>query len=577
MTRSIGGITIALGMLGLWLRFLEGLSRTFGVARGQSNAVLIAGACLVSCCGAANGEGGRRSLAGHVPAIVRTLQPTGRLPVTNQIDLAIWLPLRNRYALTNLLQATYDPSSANYRQFLEPAEFTEKFGPSEEEYDAVVHFARTNRLEIVNRHANRALLHVRGNVSDIERAFQVVFRTYRHPTEQREFYAPDREPSVDARLAILSIDGLNNLATLRAAFHLRQSEGSLATPMGSGPGGSFLGADFRRAYVPGVTLNGSGQILGLLEFSAYQTNDVLDYEAQAGLPNVPIVNDLLPGASSDPSTNEIALNECVVDIEMSVAMATGLVKVVLFVPPSAPGGLGDALAPYYGDLLNTMVSSNQIKQFGSSWGYVGDPTPNPGFDQVFAQMAAQGQSFFEASGDADAWVNPIWVPAASPYVTCVGATTLTMNGNSTSYVSETVWNSGNELNQWGPNLSYSWGSGGGVSPDYAIPYYQQGLVMTANGGSTTLRNIPDVAMVGDNIWLVFQGGYGAAASGTSMSTPLWAAFTALVNQQAAAKGVPSACRRGPCRSRVLPRLAGVACSSFAREPTFRRSLPKRTR
>ncbi len=32
-------------------------------------------------------------------------------------------------------------------------------------------------------------------------------------------------------------------------------------------------------------------------------------------------------------------------------------------------------------------------------------------------MAVQGQSFFQASGDGDAWVNPIWVPAASPYVT----------------------------------------------------------------------------------------------------------------------------------------------------------------
>ena len=50
--------------------------------------------------------------------------------------------------------------------------------------------------------------------------------------------------------------------------------------------------------------------------------------------------------------------------------------------------------------------------------------------------------------------------------------------------------------------------------------------MTANLGSTTQRNIPDVALTGDNIY-VASGGNGQASGdigGTSCAAPLWAGF-----------------------------------------------------
>ncbi len=66
-----------------------------------------------------------------------------------------------------------------------------------------------------------------------------------------------------------------------------------------------------------------------------------------------------------------------------------------------------------------------------------------------------------------------------------------------------------------------------------------GRDMTCNGGSTTMRNIPDVACVADGIWVVVNNGEQGVAAGTSASAPLWAGFAALVNQQAAASGQPS--------------------------------------
>ncbi len=84
------------------------------------------------------------------------------------------------------------------------------------------------------------------------------------------------------------------------------------------------------------------------------------------------------------------------------------------------------------------------------------------------------------------------------------------------------------------------GSGGGVSTSYPIPIWQQGINMATNHGSTTMRNIPDVAMTADNIYVIYNNGsIYPDGGGTSAAAPLWAGFTALVNQQAATLGKPA--------------------------------------
>src|SRR5579859_879869 len=79
-----------------------------------------------------------RALHGHVPPATASLAPGGRLPAEQRINLALGLPIRNRNVLTNLLHALYDPTSAQYRQFLTQEQFTVSFGPLTEDYQAVV-------------------------------------------------------------------------------------------------------------------------------------------------------------------------------------------------------------------------------------------------------------------------------------------------------------------------------------------------------------------------------------------------------------------------------------------------------
>jgi uncharacterized repeat protein (TIGR03803 family) len=482
----------------------------------------------------------RQVLPGHVPKAVARLglRPVGRLPATNRLSLAIGLPLRNTNALNQLLQDMYDPASPQFRHYLTPEQFTERFGPSKQDYEAVMQFARRQGLEITATHSNRVLLDVAGPVADIEKAFQVTLHTYQHPTEARQFYAPDVEPSVAAGLAVLDISGLNTFALPRPVSHRTSVTGAAHVCSGSGPSGNYMGKDFRNAYAPGVTLTGAGQMVGLVEFEGFYPSDITAYKAMADLPNVPIQVVLLDGFNGVPVAGDGDVFEVEVDIDMVISMAPGLSKVVVF-------EAGPNRGYHLNDILNAMAANPQIKQFACCWnGFPQSATS----DQIFQQMVAQGQSFFMGASDADSLFNNVYNelwgstpnggywPSDDPYVTSVGGTSLTMNGSGASYASEKVWNEGYEPPGFA-GCGYL-GSSGGSSPVYPIPSWQQGLDMSANRGSTTMRNIPDVAMVAENFVVVWEGSESTGQSGTSFATPLWAAFTALVNQEAAANSEP---------------------------------------
>jgi uncharacterized repeat protein (TIGR01451 family) len=286
-----------------------------------------------------------------------------------------------------------------------------------------------------------------------------------------------------------------------------------ATPQaGSGPGGSYRGNDFRNAYVPGTALTGAGQSVGLLQFDGYYSNDIASYISQSGInTSVSLVNVPVNGGVSTPSAG---MAEVALDIEMAIAMAPGLSKIYVYEAPNA--------STAWSTILSKMANDNLAKQLSCSWG---GGSPDPASEQIFKQMAAQGQSFFNASGDDDAFTGSVPFPSDSTNITQVGGTTLTMSGG--SYAAETTWN-------WGGGE----GSSGGVSTNYNIPWWQTNLSMAANGGSTTYRNIPDVALTGDNIWVVYNNGHSGAFGGTSCAAPLWAGYTALINQQAALAAKP---------------------------------------
>jgi len=112
---------------------------------------------------------------------------------------------------------------------------------------------------VVRTYDSRKMLDVSAAVPDIESAFHVTLYSYNHPTEPRQFYAPAEEPSVAAGLPILDVSGLDDFSLPRPMLHCETNQVSQRPLIGSGPGGYYWSRDFRSAYVPGVSLDGSGQ------------------------------------------------------------------------------------------------------------------------------------------------------------------------------------------------------------------------------------------------------------------------------------------------------------------------------
>lgn len=484
---------------------------------------------------------GTKTLSGHVPAMVSQLAATGDVAATNDLHLAIGLQLRNQTALDEQIRQVTDPASPSYQHYLTPEQFTQQFAPSEADYQAVINFAQANGLTVTATSPNRMLVEVTGKAANVQKAFNVTLHNYNHPTENRIFFAPTTEPSVPANLSILDVSGLNSysrphthLHSLKLATNAPVAQGTIATSatasaganLGSGPIGTYMGNDFRAAYVPGAPQTGTGQKIALVQFDGYFASDIAQYEAMNGLPNISLTNILLNGFSGFPTFTGGEV-EVSLDLEMVISMAPGLSQVLVYE--------GSPYNFFPNVVLNQIAVDNSAQQVSCSWGWTGGPSATS--DQIFKQMIIQGQTFFNASGDSDAFLpgevdNPGYTgfPSSDPYITEVGGTTLTTAGPSGSYVSETVWNWGIEYGVDGI------GSSGGVSSYYAIPWWQTNVSMTVNGGSTTFRNIPDVALTADNVLVVADGGVLYDAGGTSCAAPLWAGFTALVNQQAASVG-----------------------------------------
>ena len=469
----------------------------------------------------------------HVPlAAVAKAQALGRVPGANAIQLALSLPLRNQQELEELLIHLYDPADPLYGHYLTSQEFTDRFAPTQEDYDAVAAYAQSIGLTVTGTHPNRTLLDVRGPAAAIEAGFNLHLNNHLAP-DGRMFYAPDNDPAVPDFIAqrIGGVIGLDNSAVWHT--HSRP-EDMKASPLqiGTGPNGGLAPADIVTAYnLSGVTAAGSGQTLGLFELDGYNQSDVTSYENyfftnNPKFPNfqyVPLQNVLVDGVSGRAGTGA---DEVTLDIELQIALAPRAARIIVYEGPNSNTGVVDT--------YNRIATDNLATQISTSWGLSegqSSPATMSSENAAFTQMALQGQSIYAASGDNGAYDNgsalSVDDPASQPYMVGVGGTQLYVNTGET-YNRETVWNVNNTVN--------GGAGGGGVSVVWSIPSWQLGVAGTA---SATMRNVPDVSLNADQYtgYAIFYRGGWTIYGGTSCAAPLWAAFTARVNQQRTVNGM----------------------------------------
>jgi len=459
----------------------------------------------------------QRLLTNHVRDVVFNGEApfVGKLPATQSMRIDIVLPVRE--GLDSFLHDVYDPSSPTYRQFLTVEQFTERFGPSQRDFDALVRFAKANGFTVTGGSRDAIDLALKGSVANVETAFHIKMGLYHDPIGNRDFFAPDREPTIDLPFQLWHITGLDNYSIPHQALVRRPPGIKRPATTGSCPGASFCGSDMRAAYYEGTALTGKGQNIGLLEFLGFDIADINTYYKNAKQKRTAKVI----GISTDGSpitcyaSQRCDDTEQTIDVTQALGMAPGVTAVYEYVSNTSDTAM-----------LGSMSSHKPLPlNLSSSWYWT--PVDPKSDNPFFQKFAAQGQSFFEAAGDGGAWhATSTWWPMESPLVICVGGTDLVTKGAGKGWASETVWIDG----------------GGGISPDdFAIASWQKlkGVITKANKGSTKYRNGPDVSANSNFTFYVCadqttctENEYG----GTSFAAPMFAGYLALTNQQAVAHG-----------------------------------------
>lgn len=450
------------------------------------------------------GQQGSQQLTGYFGVPNPSIAPlVGPVPNNTVIALAIGLPVRDAAGLTGLIASFSDPKNASFRKFLTQAQFNTTYGATDSDYAALKNWA-TNiaGFTVTATYPNNLLLSVNATAALIEQAFYVNL-VYRKRQDGSSFVTVDRNPSLDLTVQILEINGFND--------YILPGHSN-----GTGSGGTFAAADLRNAYIgvssPLQSLDGSGQVVGIVDFATFNSTDITSY-AQGQVPALVSPNvTIVATEGGSPGAN-------------SAIEATGDVELVLAMAPNAQilffqGSTG--ITGHLDDIFHAMATSATPLTVVSCslWFSYSDNV-----NQAIGQMAVNGVSMFMASGDFGSSTNH----SSNNFVnqTLVGGTLLNTNAvgaggvyPSNYYAGETAWPS----------------SAGGVL-GVNIPDYQLGVSMASNGGSTTSRNYPDVAMVAVGLEVFFSGSF-TSFNGTSAGAPLWAGFTALVNQANAQAGGP---------------------------------------
>jgi len=473
----------------------------------------------------------RVALAGHIPPQVATAALLQRASADEPVQLSLVVKL-DQTLLDQTLEQLYGRNAPARKHFLSSSEFAQKFELADKR-DQLKNFAKANGLTIDSDEDNdqSMVVKVSGSAGAVEQVFNIQLNRYR-TQDGRLFRANNTEPQIPASLSphLGAVIGLSNISGF-AHPHIQRLPAQARSPSisgGTGLGGTLAPSDIKTIYgLNSTALNGSGQKLALFELDGYHASDITAYETMFGLSNVPLTFVGVDGATNNPS-NGNGTDEVTLDIELAIALAPGLSKLLVYGGPNTGQGVLDT--------YDKIATDNSASVVSTSWG-LNEPDSGVSFlnaeSQIFQRMATQGQTIFAASGDNGAYDDGTSVtvddPASQPYVTGVGGTSLA--GTLLAPV-ETVWNSCGVRkclqNQGGS-------SGGGVSIQWPIPSYQ---VDVAGLASQTFRNVPDVALNADPAsgYEIIVLGVPAAVGGTSAAAPLWAALAAMVNQQRASSG-----------------------------------------
>jgi kumamolisin len=457
-----------------------------------------------------------------------------------QISVILSLPLSDGQGAAEFVERVSNPKDPLYRQYLTPYEFAERYGANAADYAALKEWATTNGLTIAHESVARTFLTVRGTVAQFQILFKTALNNYRS-SEGQEFYSASVEPTIPDPIAtkVTGVIGLTNSVQYAPLAKVYQTFGEDPTARGigtdtaggTGPGGAYAPSDLRTVYKIPRFGDVAPQTVAVFEQGGFFQSDVQKYLERMQLPNRPVKFVGVDGYNG--SVNDIGVElQAVLDIDLVIGINPAVKEVLVYEDGIDPFGV--ALI----DALDQVALDNKAETLSISYGF---DEVQQGDSQIAAentaltQLAAQGITVLASSSDGGAYGQTgtssypaqleVSDPGAQPLVTCVGGTSLS-TGPHEVRLGEAVWNRLGLLSGGGA-------SGGGVSSYWTIPSWQAPSYVTTNGGSSTYRNVPDVAAVADLFTGVaayskINGGW-LQLGGTGVSTPLWAGYISILN------------------------------------------------
>lgn len=423
--------------------------------------------------------------------------------------VSVTLRVSERAELDALIEQLYDPASPLYRHFLSREEFVGQFGPRPRAYGAVIDFLRAHGLHVTATYANRMVVDAEGTVAQVEAAFGVSIHAYA-AEDGRTFIANDGDPVTPLALAqvvgsIAGLDDYTEMTSHALASPPWRTSVSKGVPSGFSPAQIAAAYDFTPVYASGN--NGEGATVAIATAFGFKPADVSAFWQNFGIPapNYTVVH--VGGPASRPDI------ETTVDLEQTGALAPGA-NILIY--EGANGEFNTFQSVY-----NRIVSENRASVVTTSWGVCEQKMPAAAMTAdsgIFAEAAAQGQTWFAASGDNGAYDcgDPrlaVDYPASDPNVSSANGTSLSLTAAG-AIEAEWAWS----------------GSGGGLSVAFKEPFYQSGPDLV-NGYSNGMRQAADVAFNSDpdtGYPVLFQNTW-SEYGGTSFAAPAWAAIFALVN------------------------------------------------
>jgi len=293
--------------------------------------------------------------------------------------ITVVLNVVNLAGLEAFVASTADPGSANYRKFLTPSQFAERYGQSDATVMQVLSYLTSMGMKPSRVHGNRLLISVQASNAQIANAFGTVMHNYQ--VGDVSYQAAVTAPVLPQQIAgaVSHISGLNSKPVLRPHHMLPSSTGAMAaeakalptmvpTPNASAatPPGSYTVRDLAQKYnitpLYQAGLTGAGRTVGIVTLAGYLQSDVESYWQALGLQFKPgRIADVMVDGGYQPGDGPGSQDslETTIDVEQSGGVAPGA-NLRVYMGPNSNNGLLDTIAQ--------AVDENLVDTLSISWG-----------------------------------------------------------------------------------------------------------------------------------------------------------------------------------------------------------------